>query len=46
MIIAGADGEIFITDWVVANAINHGLHWDDAVIELEWLDINYAIKGE
>jgi hypothetical protein len=46
MIIAGADGEIFITDWVIANAINHGLHWDDAVIELDWLDINYAIKGE
>ena len=46
MIIAGIDGEIFNTDWVIANAINQGIHWDDAVIELEWLDINYAIKGE
>ncbi len=46
MIIAGNNGEIFITDYVVANATRHGVHWDDAVIELEWLDIDYAIKGE
>ena len=46
IIIAGADGEIFITDWVVTNATNHNIHWDDAVVELDWLDINCEIKGE
>jgi hypothetical protein len=46
MIICGVDGEIFITDYIVSNAAAHNIHWDDAVVELEWLDINYAIKGE
>ena len=46
MIISGVDGEIFITDWVVTNAGDHGIHWDDAVIELDWLDINKTILGE
>lgn len=46
MIIAGADGEIFITDYVVSSAAAHNIHWDDAVVELDWLDINCEIKGE
>jgi hypothetical protein len=46
MIICGVDGEIFITDYVVSNAAAHNIHWDDAVVELDWIDINKAIKGE
>ena len=46
LIISGIDGEIFITDWIVTNAAGHGVHWDDAVVELDWLDINKTILGE
>ena len=46
MIISGVDGEIFITDYVVSNAAAHNIHWDDAVVELDWIDISKAIKGE
>lgn len=46
MIVCGVDGEIFITDYVVSSAAAHGIHWDDAVVELNWIDINKVIKGE
>ena len=42
-IIDGLTGDILITDKVVKRAAADGVHWDDAVIELEWLDISDAI---
>jgi hypothetical protein len=39
-------GDILITDKVVARAAADGVHWDDAVIEMEWLDISDAILNK
>ena len=43
MVISGVDGEIFIADHIVSSAAAHKVHWDDAVVELAWLDISEAI---
>ena len=42
-IICGLTGNILITDKVVKKAVADGIHWDDAVVEMEWLDISDAI---
>lgn len=42
-IICGVTGNILITDKVVERAAVDGIHWDDAVIEMEWLNISDAI---
>jgi hypothetical protein len=33
-------------DGVIKDAEKAGVHWDDAIIELEWIDISENIKGE
>lgn len=44
-IICGCCGEMLLTDEVVKNAEMADIHWDDAVIELEWIDLSDIIKG-
>jgi hypothetical protein len=46
MITSGVDGEIFIIDYVVFSAAAYNVHWDDAVVELEWLDISPSILNQ
>jgi hypothetical protein len=36
---------MLLTDEVVKNAEMADIHWDDAVIELEWIDLSDIIKG-
>ena len=45
-IICGCCGATMLIDDVVNDAVALGVHWDDAVIELEWLDIEEAIRGD
>ena len=44
-IICGGCGSILSIDDVVAEAVHAGVHWDDAVVELEWVDIGEVILG-
>ena len=44
LIIGCHSGDIFITDKVVEEAAKYDIHWDDAVIELEWVDIERNIR--
>jgi hypothetical protein len=32
-------------DDIVKCAVRAGLHWDDAIIELDWMDMSSAIIG-
>jgi hypothetical protein len=45
-IICGCCGAILSIDGVIKDAEKAGVHWDDAIIELEWIDISENIKGE
>ena len=33
-------------DDIIKDAEKAGVHWDDAIIELEWIDISESITGE
>ena len=33
-------------DDIIKDAEKYNIHWDDAVVELEWIDIDKAITGE
>lgn len=44
-IICGCCGSKTPTDEIVADAVRAGVHWDDAVIELEWVNLSDIIKG-
>ena len=35
-----------ITDKVISSAAADGVHWEDAVIELDWLEISDAILNK
>ena len=45
-IICGCCGAILSIQEVIDDAAECGIHWDDAIIELEWIDIEEAIRGE
>jgi hypothetical protein len=45
-IICGCCGAILPIDEIIKDAERAGVHWDDAVIELEWINISESIKGE
>ena len=45
-IICGCCGAILSIDEVIKDAEEAGIHWDDAIIELEWINISENIKGE
>lgn len=45
-IICGCCGAIFLIEDVVKDAEKANIHCDDAIVELEWVNISEAIKGE
>ena len=38
-------GAVLLIEDIIKDAERVGVHWDDAIIELEWIDINDIIKG-
>ena len=44
-IICGCYGAILSIDGIIKDAEKAGVHWDDAVVELEWVDLTDIIKG-
>ena len=45
-IICGCCGAVLSIVEIVKDAEKAGIHWDDAIIELEWIDISESIRGE
>ena len=45
-IICGCCGVVLSIDRIIKDAEKAGVHWDDAIIELEWANISENIKGE
>lgn len=45
-IVCGCCGAVLSIDEIIKDAEKAGVHWDDAIIELEWIDISENIKGE
>ncbi len=45
-IICGCCGVVLSIDELIKDAEKAGVHWDDAIIELEWIGIEEAIRGE
>ena len=45
-IICGCCGAVLSIDELIKDAEKAGVHWDDAIIELEWANISENIKGE
>ena len=31
---------------IIDDAEKYNIHWDEAIVELEWIDIEEAIRGE
>lgn len=44
-IICGCCGAVFLIDDIIKDAERVGIHWDDAIIELEWVNLTDIIKG-
>ena len=45
-IICGCCGLIFPIQEIVDDAKKDGIHFDDAIVEMEWVDIEDGILGE
>lgn len=45
-IICGCCGMVLPIQEVIDDGVARGLHWDDVIVELEWLDISEAIQGK
>ena len=45
-IICGCCGTILPIQEIIDDAGACGYHWDNAIIELDWIDIDEAIRGE
>lgn len=45
-VICGCCGAILPIQEIIDDAVAYGYHWDDAIIELDWIDIDEAIRGE
>ena len=45
-IICGCCGAVLSIDELIKDAEKAGVHWDVAIIELEWINISDNIKGE
>ena len=43
-IICGCCGAVLLIEDVIKDATKAGVHWDDAVVELEWVDIEQQIR--
>lgn len=44
-IICGCCGAVLLIEDIIKDAAKAGIHWDDAVVELDWADISDIIKG-
>ena len=45
-IICGYCGQVRLIEDIIKNATDAGIHWDNAIIELEWINISDSIiKG-
>ena len=44
-IICGCCGAVLLIDDIIKDAERAGVHWDDAIVELEWIDLSDIIKG-
>ena len=44
-IICGCCGAALLIEDIIKDAESVGIHWDDAIVELEWIDIDDIIKG-
>ena len=44
-IICGCCGEVRKIEDIIKDAENVGIHWDDAIVELEWINLLDIIKG-
>ena len=45
-IICGCCGMVLPIQEVIDDGVACGLHWDDVIVELEWLDVSEAIRGK
>lgn len=45
-IICGCCGAILSIQEVIDDAVASGYHWDDAIIEMDWIDISQEIVGD
>lgn len=45
-IICGCCGNLFTIDNIIQEAEKANINWDQAVVELKWIDISEEIKGE
>ena len=44
-VICGDCGAVLLIEDIIKGAESVGVHWDDAIVELEWIDISDIIKG-
>ena len=44
-IVCGCCGAVLLIEDIIKDAESVGIHWDDAIVELEWIDISDIIKG-
>lgn len=45
-VICGCSGAVLLIEDIIKDAEKFSIHWDDAIIELEWIDIEKEIRGE
>ena len=45
-IFCGCCGLVYKIEDIIEDAKKEGVHWDDAVVELEWADLMDIIKGQ
>lgn len=45
-VICGRRGVVLTIDRIVEGAVKSGICWDNAIIELEWINLSDEIKGE
>ena len=45
-VICGCCGTILPIQEIIDNAAEFGYHWDDAIVELAWINVEEAIRGK
>ena len=45
-VICGCCGAILSIQEIIDDAVANGYHWDDAIIEMDWIDISQEIIGD
>jgi hypothetical protein len=44
-VICGSTGELFKTDELIKRGTELGIHFDDIIMELDWIDLSDLIMG-